>query len=178
MLKDVKGTPYAHVMLIDGNDLRGIDVGLLTRAGYPITAVRSHVEDTDQGNRIFSRDCPEFTVDSPGGTNLMVLVNQFKSKGFGPQSVSNALRLRQATRVAQINRRLRDEGQTNVAVVGEFNETPASAPLAPLFKNTGIRDVSEHPAFVGAGRLGTPRQRDEGRKDRLRRALARSVKRG
>src|SRR3546814_4587515 len=38
----VGGRPYDHVMLIDGNDERGIDVGLLTRAAYPIDAMRSH----------------------------------------------------------------------------------------------------------------------------------------
>ena len=30
-LKKVNGKPYEHVMLIDGNDDRGIDVGLLTK---------------------------------------------------------------------------------------------------------------------------------------------------
>src|SRR3546814_9536500 len=53
----VGGRPYDHVMLIDGNDERGIDVGLLTRAAYPIDAMPSHVDDRDtKGNRIFIRD--------------------------------------------------------------------------------------------------------------------------
>ncbi len=42
-------------MLIDGNDERGIDVGLMTRDGRQITRIRSHVDDTDKGV-IFSRD--------------------------------------------------------------------------------------------------------------------------
>lgn len=35
VLRHVGGTPYDHIMLIDGNDERGIDVGLLTRAATP-----------------------------------------------------------------------------------------------------------------------------------------------
>jgi hypothetical protein len=31
VFKKIKDAPYAHIMLIDGNDDRGIDVGLLTR---------------------------------------------------------------------------------------------------------------------------------------------------
>ena len=59
MLPRVGGTPYEHVMLIDGNDDRGIDVGLLTRAAFPIRSIVSHVYDTDAGGVIFSRDCAE-----------------------------------------------------------------------------------------------------------------------
>ena len=41
---------YRHVMLVDGNDLRGIDVGLLTTARRPIVNVESHVDDRDTKN--------------------------------------------------------------------------------------------------------------------------------
>src|SRR5262249_1862901 len=57
-LPAVEGTAYPHVMLIDGNDDRGIDVGLLSR--FPIGTIRSHVDDRDGKERIFSRDCPEY----------------------------------------------------------------------------------------------------------------------
>ena len=41
-------------MLIDGNDLRGIDVGVLSN--LPIRNIRSHIDDKDGNTRIFSRD--------------------------------------------------------------------------------------------------------------------------
>ena len=41
---------YRHVMLVDGNDQRGIDVGLLTTARRPIVNVESHVDDRDTKN--------------------------------------------------------------------------------------------------------------------------------
>ncbi|MFF2266905.1 endonuclease/exonuclease/phosphatase family protein [Cellulosimicrobium cellulans] len=147
---------YPHVMVIDGNDDRGIDVGLLTTRPYRIGTVRSHVDDRDsRGRLVFGRDCPEYVVELPGGRTLTVLVNHFKSKGYGTQAESDATRRRQATRTAAIYAALRARGEENVVVVGDLNDTPSSTPLRPLLERTDLRDVSEHPAFVGDGRPGT-----------------------
>ena len=43
LLEKVNGVPYQHVMVIDGNDDRGSDVGVMTRAGYEITSICSHL---------------------------------------------------------------------------------------------------------------------------------------
>ncbi|ARU53170.1 endonuclease/exonuclease/phosphatase [Cellulosimicrobium cellulans] len=147
---------YPHVMVIDGNDDRGIDVGLLTTRPYRIGTVRSHVDDRDsRGRLVFGRDCPEYVVELPGGGTLTVLVNHFKSKGYGTQAESDATRRRQATRTAAIYAGLRARGDENVVVVGDLNDTPSSTPLRPLLERTDLRDVSEHPAFGGDGRPGT-----------------------
>ncbi|MFB8228529.1 endonuclease/exonuclease/phosphatase family protein [Cellulosimicrobium sp. NPDC055967] len=147
---------YPHVMVIDGNDDRGIDVGLLTTRPYRIGTVRSHVDDRDsRGRLVFGRDCPEYVVELPGGGTLTVLVNHFKSKGYGTQAESDATRRRQATRTAAIYAGLRARGEENVVVVGDLNDTPSSTPLRPLLERTDLRDVSEHPAFRGDGRPGT-----------------------
>lgn len=155
MLQLVGGTLYERVMLIDGNDDRGIDVAVLTRAGYDIVNVKPHVDDADDKGLIFSRDCPEFTITTPSGETIVLLVNHLKSKGFGGQASSNAKRRRQAKRTAEIYARLVAEGHTLVAVVGDFNDTPDSVPLAPLLANTDLQDVTTHPKFVSDGRPGT-----------------------
>jgi len=155
MLQLVGGMPYERVMLIDGNDDRGIDVAVLTKAGFEIVNVKPHVDDTDDKGVIFSRDCPEFTITTPSGEAILLLVNHLKSKGFGGQASSNAKRRRQAKRTAEIYARLVSEGHTSVAVVGDFNDTPDSASLAPLLANTDLRDVTTHPKFVSDGRPGT-----------------------
>ncbi len=140
---------YANIMLIDGNDRRGIDVGLATRAGFPIGRVLSHVDDlTPEGTRIFSRDCPEFEVTTPSGEVLVVLANHFKSKFGGNSPSSRARRRAQAEAVAGYYRRLRKEGRAFVAVVGDLNDTPDSDELAPLLAETDLRDASEHPGFT------------------------------
>jgi endonuclease/exonuclease/phosphatase family metal-dependent hydrolase len=144
-------------MLIDGNDDRGIDVGLMTRLPYRVASMVSHVDDRmDNDERLFSRDCPEYTIATGAGGQLLVLVNHFKSKGYGKPADSNAKRQAQATRVRAIYEQRRAEGVRRIAVVGDFNDTPDSAPLAPLLQNgSELRDIVTHPNFVGDGRPGT-----------------------
>jgi endonuclease/exonuclease/phosphatase family metal-dependent hydrolase len=154
LLKKVGAVPYAHVMLVDGNDDRGIDVGVMTKAPWEILAIRSHVDD-DPEREIFSRDCPEYTLATKSGKRLVVLVNHLKSKGFGVPKESNDKRKLQAERVAKIVRRLKKEGEDNVVVLGDLNDTPDSDPLSPLFSGTGLRDISTHPQFTDDGRPGT-----------------------
>lgn len=155
IVRALGGTPYHHVMLIDGNDERGIDVGLMTGRDYPIGTMRSHVDDrAPNGNRIFSRDCPEFRVRTPSGAEILVLVNHFKSKGYGGTAASNARRRSQAERVAEIYREREAQGERLVVVMGDLNDTPDSAPLEPLL-STSLRDAFVHPAFDDGGREGT-----------------------
>jgi endonuclease/exonuclease/phosphatase family metal-dependent hydrolase len=146
---------YPHVMVVDGNDERGIDVGVLSAAGYPIVAQHSHVDDADERGRVFSRDCAEYHFETPGGSRVAVLVNHFKSKGYGGKVASDLIRRRQAARVAEIYRGLVAGGVAHVAVVGDLNDTPESEPLAPLVTGTDLRDISTHPAFEDGGRPGT-----------------------
>jgi endonuclease/exonuclease/phosphatase family metal-dependent hydrolase len=141
----VGGLAYPRIMLIDGNDQRGIDVGLLVKDGYSIGAMRSHVHDGGT-TPIFSRDCPEYAVTTPSGEVIWVLVNHFKSKGYGDAGANNRRRKAQATAVAGHYARLRGEGFDNVVVLGDLNDTPGSDPLAPLL-TTDLRDVSAHPSF-------------------------------
>lgn len=156
ILKAVGGQPMRHVMVIDGNDSRGIDVGLMTNDLHPIGLMRSHVDDRDsRGNDIFSRDCPEYAVALPGGGTLWVLVNHLKSKGYGSKATSDAKRQAQAERVKAIYEQRRAAGDDLVAIVGDFNDTPDSAPLAPLLQGSDLKDVFVHPAFDNGGHPGT-----------------------
>ncbi|KMW60641.1 Endonuclease/exonuclease/phosphatase [Candidatus Rhodobacter oscarellae] len=139
---------YRHVMVIDGNDQRGIDVGLGTGSDYPIQEIRSHVDDLDhRGVFLFSRDCPEYVVSTPSGARILVMPNHFKSK-FGDQATSDARRLTQAEGVRDIVNARIAEGWEHIVVLGDLNDTPDSAPLAPLLGGTPLRDVSEHSAFT------------------------------
>jgi len=150
------GAPFRHLMLIDGNDGRGIDVGLMTGAAYPIGAMRSHVDERNaRGEALFSRDCAQFHIGTASGGELVLLVNHLKSKGYGSPAASNARRLEQAQRVQQIYQTLRDQGVPHIAVVGDFNDTPASAALAPLLQASDLQDAFTHPAFDAGGYPGT-----------------------
>jgi endonuclease/exonuclease/phosphatase family metal-dependent hydrolase len=148
------GIPYRHIMLIDGNDERGIDVGVMTREGFEIGQIRSHVDELQpNGEPIFSRDCPEFAITTPQGNRLWLLVNHFKSK-VGNPTTANAKRKAQADRVAKIYEKLCDDGEAHVAIVGDLNDTPISGPLATLL-STDLKDVSTLANFNDGGFPGT-----------------------
>ncbi|MBI5716377.1 MAG: endonuclease/exonuclease/phosphatase family protein [Burkholderiales bacterium] len=155
IVSSVGGDPFSYVMVIDGNDERGIDVGALSRSSCSIGLMRSHVDDVGQdGKPIFSRDCPEFEL-VVNGKSLWVLVNHFKSKGYGTPTSSNARRKAQAQRVKEIYEGLRARGEDRIAIVGDLNDTPDSDPLAPLLKRTDLQDISQHDTFDDGGYPGT-----------------------
>lgn len=146
---------YRHVMLVDGNDARGIDVGLLTKPGFEIRTIRSHVDLEDDVGQVFSRDCPVFRVMTPGGA-IHLAVNHLKSQSGG----GGAKRRRQAVAVRRIVDGLVDAGE-RVVVLGDLNEgqpdedTPPEN-LAPLFDPTGpLRSCFDQPGFDVGPRPGT-----------------------
>jgi hypothetical protein len=132
VIREVGGLPYDQVMVIDGNDDRGIDVGLMTKAGYTIGAMRSHIHDLKpDGAPIYSRDCPEYMVHTPSGETIWVVPNHFKSKFGGDDPDSCAKREAQAIRTAEIYRSLRAEGHDKVVVLGDLT-TPRTASRSRL----------------------------------------------
>jgi endonuclease/exonuclease/phosphatase family metal-dependent hydrolase len=136
-------TEYPHVMLIDGNDERGIDVGLLSR--YPIATIKSHIDDefkstNGQTFKIFSRDCVEYKIDIGNGKSVHILCNHLKSKGYGSPASNNAKRKRQADRIVQILNSY-DLANDLVVVAGDFNDTPGSNPLKSLMNVSNLTDV-------------------------------------
>jgi len=145
---DVASLGYRHVVLVEGNDTRLIDVGVLSR--FPIGEVgswrfRTHREAPDE--RIFSRDLLQVDILSPDRRRRMVTVfnNHLKSKlALGATqderdaetAAANERRRRQAetvTAISGVQRRGR------YAVIGDMNDTPDAAPLS-AFAGNGLVD--------------------------------------
>lgn len=149
------GGMYRHVMLVDGNDARGIDVGLMTKPGFDIRTIRSHVDLEDDAGQVFSRDCPVYRVLTPGGA-IHVAVNHFKSQSGG----GGSKRRRQAEAVRRIVDGLVADGE-RVVVVGDLNEgqrdelTPPTN-LGALFDPAGqLLSCYGQPGFDTGPRPGT-----------------------
>lgn len=144
---DLLGNLFKYSMLIDGNDPRGIDVGVLSK--IPFGTLRTHLFDRVGNSRVFSRDCLEIECKVPNGPTLHVLVNHLKSKGYGAQAENDARRKQQAIRVAEILAGY-DLKNDYVIVAGDMNDTPDSAPLAPL---VGVPDLYDVLALQFGGSL-------------------------
>ena len=174
-LPKVGGELYEHVMLIDGNDDRGIDVAIMCRKGFEIVRVVSHVDDTDDEGLIFSRDCAEYEIMTPDGGSLLVMVNHFKSKIGG----GGDKRLRQAKRVRDVYVKRLEEGNQFIAIAGDLNEAPDQPSMDPLIrKGSTLTDIMVHESFVGDGRPGTHGNRHKGRQTRLYSDVAQTLRQG
>lgn len=143
---------FEHAMLIDGNDERGIDVGVLTKPGFDIQGARSHIDDRKDpkdpdSSRIFSRDCTEYEISLPSGESVLLMVNHFKSKIGG----GGDRRAEQSERVAAIYKERRREKIKHIVVAGDLNDTPESDSLSALIKGTDLRDAGSHPKFDWGG---------------------------
>jgi endonuclease/exonuclease/phosphatase family metal-dependent hydrolase len=132
---------YSHVLLVDGNDPRGIDVAFLTR--LPVLAMLSHIHEfTDyEGRQVrtFSRDCLEVQLQAPDGKALYLKINHFKSMGYSPRTdpQSNRRRLGQAKRVAELLDQ-HDLENEYVIVAGDLNSDPSSPSMEPLVNRLGL----------------------------------------
>ena len=136
---DVLNYRYRYEMLVDGNDRRGIDVGLYSR--FPLGGIWTHIFD-GRSSRTFSRDCPEYEIILPDGQPLYILCNHLKSKGYDFNGTASQRRKRQATAIKDI---LAEYDLRNdwVVVAGDLNDTPNSDPLKPLMDVRNMHDVLE-----------------------------------
>lgn len=139
---------YPYALVIDGNDPRQIDVGVLSK--LPIVSAATHQFDVVAGTttKVFSRDCLSVDVAVAKGRTLTVLVNHFKSKiGGGADK-----RERQAARVLEIAQarfgKKLDGG--DLVVAGDLNAHWDAPELAALMDSprltSALRDHLSDPA--------------------------------
>ncbi len=139
---------YEHVMLVDGNDDRGIDVGIMTKRGFEIESIKSNVDVKNGKNPVFSRDCPQYEIRTPSGELVHVLVNHFKSQSGG----GGDRRREQADKVREIADTLVAQDK-HVVVLGDLNEGQPSETEPPpnlksLFEPAGpLRSCYDLPGF-------------------------------
>lgn len=144
---------FNRIILVDGNDARGIDVGLLIRKGLAadVEEIRTHADEalgggflpkstrldtTNVGKAIFSRDCLEVDV-RVGTRTLTFLVNHFKAQDNNPNTPTR--RLNQAKRALALAKAAKSAGKHPI-VIGDLNidtaQTNYDQSLDPLFSST------------------------------------------
>lgn len=154
--RDHLADPYPYEVLIEGNDPRFIDVGILSR--LPVANMTSHRFEVhpDDPAPIFGRDLLEVDVlDARRRRRVVkVFVNHLKSK-FVPftdpdpgtaQERNDLRRRRQAETVARVVA-ARTRPDSRFVVLGDMNDAPDAATLEPMLADLqvvdALRDVRE-----------------------------------
>ncbi len=173
-LEDLAGI-YPHQVLVEGNDQRLIDVGLLSR--YPIGSVTSWrfaVHPEEPNGPIFSRDLLEVEIlDHQRKRRLLTVFNTHLKSNYIRWDEDPAVaiphivtrRRRQAESIAAIVAARTRPGSSYV-VTGDMNDGPASATLAafraagwvdglaspqetrPAKREQRAADTASHPAWT------------------------------
>jgi len=149
---------YTYILLVDGNDPRGIDVSFMSR--IPVLSMQSHIHEfTDYDGkqvRTFSRDCLEVQLETPDEKVLHLKINHFKSMGYSPKTdpKSNRRRLGQAKRVTELLDQ-HDLQNEYVIVAGDLNSDPTSPSLEPLTNKNGLYNVNLELPAGDRGTFGT-----------------------
>jgi len=125
-------------MCIDGNDQRGIDVGLLSR--FPIKNIRTHIFDKKAANAkpIFPRDCLEVELEISGGRPLHIICNHLTSKLSDKAGDKRKLQCEEIKKIIHAHYNLKTD---LVVVAGDLNDTPDSTALGPLLNMQNLFDV-------------------------------------
>jgi len=136
---------YSTQVLIEGNDLRFIDVGLLSK--LPVGAISSFqtaVHRDQPGIRVFSRDLLEVEIldESRSHKLFNIYITHLKSHfgdddDGGQGKVSNdARRQRQAEKIAEIVGS-RMTAADKYIITGDMNDSPDALPLQPMLTIKG-----------------------------------------
>lgn len=172
-------TNYRHLVLQEGNDMRGIDVAAMSHADWPVYA-RSHadltpswLDDEPTGvalldafpkaktkandlnrKRIFRRDCLEIVTAKQGVDPVSIFNCHFKSMGGG-RAKSLGMRQLEAITVREIiNRKFENPEQALWCVVGDLNDYTQVIKVRKTTDDDGnfVEDI-EVPAETGVAPL-------------------------
>lgn len=139
------GGLYPHSGLIEGNDQRLIDVGVLSRLPLGAMVSHQHAVHPDEPDRpIFSRDLLQVEILDVSRKKLFTLYNTHLKSHYVPFGVdleqgrqaANLRRRRQAETVATIIAKM-ERPDSRFVLTGDMNDPPDSDALAPLCEIEG-----------------------------------------
>jgi predicted extracellular nuclease len=134
---------YPYSLLITGNDLRMINVGILSK--LELAGVQTHQFDKDGKGVVFSRDClaADVFLDKGGEDRLTLFVNHLKSQLKATKDENpDEKRERQATRISGIvEEHFKDLDTARFLIVGDMNDSPEAECLKPLLDRPWVENV-------------------------------------
>ncbi len=166
--REFLGNLYQHTALVEGNDQRLIDVGILSK--LPIGTIVSHqtaVHPDEPNRRVFSRDLLQVEILHSNGNKLFTIYNthlksHFVSAEENPvQGAINAnnRRKRQAETISRILSRM-ERANGRFVLVGDMNDPSDSKFIAPMLTvdNHPLVNALENPTETRPAKVETSGQ--------------------
>jgi len=154
------GAMYPHIVLIEGNDPRLIDVGLMSK--LPLRRIVSHQTEPDPltpSKRVFGRDLLQVDVYNPTGRRRLFTVFNTHMKSNFVDPLEHRTDAAKAAQVTANNDRRRRQSEVTAHVIeretrpnsrylflGDMNDDPESPHLDPVVGNDRLGLVD---ALVG-----------------------------
>ena len=158
---------YKYVVLIEGNDPRLIDVGILSK--YPvdkIVSLQQAVHNSEPDKKVFGRDLLQVNILSKSRNKKLFTIfnNHLKSQfvPFGRDKVkgtkSNNLRRKRQSEVIENIILSEMRPNSKFIILGDMNDSPTSAPLKPFVKSTELNlfNALENPKETRPPKQDTP----------------------
>lgn len=132
---------YKEIIHLDGNDARGLGMGILLKEGYRIRAIQSFSSERDfDGSFLFTNDLQSYKIETPLGQFIYVLCVQLTSDSMDRKFIEK--RTRQAKMVSQVYEELRLGGNEMILVLGTLNAPKYSKSISPILK-TDMINIAE-----------------------------------
>lgn len=166
--REYLGNLYPYIALVEGNDQRLIDVGIMSK--LPIGIIVSHQTATHPekpNERVFSRDLLQVEILDDKREKLFTIYNTHLKSHFVPyweDQMQGALdannrRRRQAETISQIISRMERPGSRFV-LTGDMNDGPDSQYLLPMLTvdNKKLINALRHPVETRPPKAELPGQ--------------------
>ncbi len=145
-LSNENKTRYRNILYLGTNDAYGRGIGILTKEGYKVISMRSHVNDLNpEGNIIFDMDLQEYEIKTPSGETLNVL-STCLNDDLESHELTNEKRKKQSSRIAAIYKGLQCS-KKSIVVTGTLNAPSYSDTLSPILRETDLKDIAKHNSF-------------------------------
>ncbi|WP_300439126.1 hypothetical protein [Christiangramia sp.] len=147
ILPEYPNLNYQSIVVVPGNDLKGVEQGLLLKKGYKIENLCLFTEDKDEyGELIFKRNCLSYEIILPGKERLWILSAQLQDANEDKEKADEQ-RLKQSKRITELYQAVRKRGIENILVMGTFHAPAYCYSLAPILQETDLKDLCRHPNF-------------------------------
>lgn len=148
-LSSMGNSPYKEIVFLGTNDPFGRGIGVMAKDGFDLESIRTHVNDLDgEGKPIFDVDLQEYRFRSNSGNCLDLLCTHFINTGDHMEKFKESQK-RQSEHIAGLLSRRQRDLSIHQIFVGTLNAPIYNSSIAPIFKETYLRDITKHPNFMG-----------------------------